>query len=178
MKTVSVSDLLTLPEFQGMNEVQLIHPSNDRKVVPYLYVIGLDYKKGYEVVAYKHRNQQNKVVVGYLYSGECRLDDEYRSGSMCSSIDRVIMSSKKDFSLTKELATLMGGGLHYGKFDTEENENDGTQYLAVGLYEDDYEEVSGILKTLRQVALDIRGIPYNDRGSLKTLEEYEAEISA
>ena len=88
------------------------------------------------------------------------------------------MSSKKDFSLTKELATLMGGGLHYGKFDTEENENDGTQYLAVGLYEDDYEEVSGILKTLRQVALDIRGIPYNDRGSLKTLEEYEAEISA
>lgn len=46
MKTVSVSDLLTLPEFQGMNEVQLIHPSNDRKVAPYLYVIGLDYKKG------------------------------------------------------------------------------------------------------------------------------------
>ena len=177
MISVSFSDILKMPEFKGYNEVQLLHPSMDKKVLPYLYVAGLDYKRGYQVVAFKHRNLQQKVVVGYLWSGEVRSDDDYRNSSMCSAIDRVIMSSKKDFSLTKELSTLMGGGLAYGKFaDTEEDTKE-EDYLSVSLYEDDYREVEQNLIQLRDIALQVRGSPYNSWGSLKTVEEYLEELA-
>lgn len=177
MISISFSDVLTIPEFKGLNEVMLLHPSMDSKVIPYLWEMGLNYKKGYEVVAFKHRNLQNDVVIGYMYSGEIRTDNEFRNSKMCSSIDRVIMSAKRDFSLTKELCTMLGGGLHYGKFqEVEDDDADGTQYLAKDLYEEDYIEVKNQLATLRDVAYNIRGSQYNESGSLKTLEEYIVDL--
>lgn len=172
MINISASDLLLIPELKGIPEVMLIHPSNDAKVLPYLWIMGLNYKRGYEVTCYRHRNLQQQDKVGFLYSGEIRTDDDFRHSAFCSSMDRVVMSAKQDFSLTQELSKMMGGGLHYGKFQDVEEDTDENEYLSVSLYEPDYEDTSRYITDLRNFVISVRGSAYNEYGSLKTHQEY------
>jgi len=172
MISISFSDMLLVDEFKGLREIDLLPVEIDSKVLPYLYEVGMDTNKGYQVVVNKHRNKQNKIVIGFLWAGEIRIDSAFRESPFCSATDRIIMSSKKDFSLTQELCQLQGGGLNYSKFSSEEDERDEKDYLELELYEKDYVEVSSYLKTLEDVIFNVRGSPYNEWGSLKTLEQY------
>lgn len=169
---ISFSDVLLIDEFKGLRELDLLDVKMDSRVLPYLHQLGLNKNDGYEVVAYKHRNLQSKVVVGFMYSGNIRTDEEFRRSKLCTLMDRVIMSSKKDFSLTKELCTMMGGNSSAYSNINEDNEKSEKDYLELDLYEEDYEQVEKQLEQLRSIIKFVRGNPYGNDGSLKREEEY------
>lgn len=172
MISVSFSDVLKIDEFKHLKEIDLLQVSYDAKVLPYLFQLGMDIQQGYQVIAKKHRNLQNNVITGFLYSGEIRLDQEFKHSPFCSVTDRLIMSSKKDFSLTQELCQLQGGGLNYSKFSVADDDTKDDDYLMLDLYEPDYQEVSCYLDSLENIIYQVRGSPNGDSGALKTYEEY------
>lgn len=172
MISISFSDVLMIEEFKGLTEIDLLSVEYDAKVLPYLFQLGMDIQQGYQVIAKKHRNLQNNVITGFLYSGEIRLDQEFKHSPFCSVTDRLIMSSKKDFSLTQELCQLQGGGLNYSKFSVADDDTKDDDYLMLDLYEPDYKEVSDYLDSLENVIYQVRGSPNGDSGALKTHKEY------
>lgn len=67
----------------------------DATVLAHLQRNGMDTDELVEIVFVQHRNLQNKVVSGYRFEGQERLDDEWiHSG--CASMDALIASSKDD----------------------------------------------------------------------------------
>jgi hypothetical protein len=170
MISISFSDVLRIPEFIGMGEMDLIPVEMDAKVLPYLYVMGLNIYTGYEVVVSKHRNLFNEMVTGYRYSGEIRLDKAFQKTVFCTPVDRIVAASQSDLSLARELSMMSGSS--YSSYDSGDGETDPNDYLELGNYENDYEEVSDYLKVLAQVCRDERGSPNGISGALKTHEEY------
>lgn len=172
MINISFSDVLLIDEFKGLRELDLLDVKMDAKALPYLHELGLNKNAGYEIIAHKHRNLQNKVVVGFMYSGDIRQDDNFRKSKFCTLMDRVIMSAKKDFSLTKELCTMMGGSSSAYSNINEDDEKSEKDYLELDLYEDDFEQVLKQLEQMRSIITFARGNPHSESGSLKTNEEY------
>jgi len=169
MINISLNDLLLFPELSSYTEDELLPTYMDIITLPFLHKLGLDTMQGYEFVANNFRTLQDTVILGYHVSGEIRRDDEWRKSPLCSTLDRMIITTKEDISLTRELCSLMNCSLNYKSFDIGEEET-------VIDYEDDceptYEAVSGIMLEMREKLLAVRGSSLGADGGMKTYEEY------
>jgi hypothetical protein len=169
MFQLSCSDILKLDDFAGMNEIQLIHPDNDEKVLNHARTAGMDICGGYEYSASQHKNMAGKVVVGYRLIGELTNTPTFRSSPFCTSEIRTLSHLRRDVSLTQEMVKLSGGCFSYGKSVEEDAESD-REYES--MYEPNWQVLEQQINLLNQIAVDIRGTPYGANGGLKTWYEY------
>lgn len=174
MFVLSCSDLLKLGDFAGMNEVSLIHPKNDEKVLNHARTAGLDVTGGYAYEASQHKNMFGEVVVGYRLIGELRGDAAFRSNPFCTSEVRTLSHLRKDVSLTQEMVKLSGGGFSYGK-NAEEDVETEREYET--MYEENWQALEREIAMLNQLAFDIRGSSYGANGGLKTFYEYQEMLN-
>lgn len=172
MISISMSDILVAPELAGHNEFNLLPVEMDDITLPLLYQLGLDINDGYCIVASKHRNLQNQVVVGYRYVGEIRKDREFKHSPFCSALDRIVAAGD-DVSLKLEMANMLGTTLNYNSFSDEEDDKEATEGLLNDYLQEDYEEVSEQIKTLQKLCDDIRGNPLSSDGMLKNRQEWK-----
>ena len=175
---ISVSDLQVIESFKNLTEFDFLPIENDKYVLPYLREFGMDIRQGYEIIAHKHRNKQNKVVTGYYYSGDIRTDNKWRNSSMCIMEDRIIMTGRKDFSLTQELCKLSGSGgiTFHPDGDEEDALKSPLEALTADMYEPEGDIATEQIKVLNSLVFAIRGSPYNDAGNLKTHQDWMDSI--
>lgn len=153
LKQISYRDILTIPEFKGIREIDLLHPSMDEKVKQYLWEMGIDTRLPIGVTANLHRDLNNKVGVGYLYCGEMRRDREYINSPWCSLVERVSIAYSKDFSLGQELVQLMNR-----TFDAKAlSETDEKEWEEEFQVDEDFEKNSQLIATLLAVRDSVRG---------------------
>ena len=171
MISISFDDLLQFPELKGYCEVLLLPLQMDESVLKCCHQLGMDITKGYEYIPSKMRTLRNTVVTGYRVSGEIRTDREWRNNPLCTLTERIIISTKQDVSLTKELCTLMNSSLDYKSFTDDEDCDDGYKYEEN--YEEDMVEVGNELKVLQDVVNSVRGSSMGASGGMKTFEEYQ-----
>jgi len=174
MFVISCSDLLKLGDFAGMNEVSLIHPKNDEKVLNHARTAGMDITGGYEYQASQHKNMFGKVVVGYRLIGELTNTPSFRSSPFCTPEIRTLSHLRRDVSLTQEMVKLSGGCFSYGK-NAEDDAEDTREYES--LYEPNWQALEKEIAMLNQLAFDIRGTPYGANGGLKSWYEYQEVLN-
>lgn len=175
MKNVSFSDILIIPEFKGLREIDLLEIKQDIKVLPYLFELGIDTKQGYHIEYDTHRNLQGKIVEGYKYVGSIRLDKEFTKSPFCEDIDRIVITSYKDPSLTQELCNIMGSTLNYKAFNVEGE--DGDEVNDSSILENGWESKAKTFATMNSLVDQIRGNPYGEDGCFKTHKEWVSTIS-
>ena len=67
----------------GINEIHLLPRSQDELVKPILYELGIDINKPIYIQAYKHRDMDNNIGIGFRYNGTIRTDREWVNGKHC-----------------------------------------------------------------------------------------------
>lgn len=174
MYVLSVSDLLKLNDFKHLNEVQLIHPDNDEKVLNHARTAGMDICGGYEYSASQHKNMFGKTVVGYRLIGELTNTPSFRASPFCTPEVRTLSHLRKDVSLTQEMVKLSGGGFSYGKTSEEDVE---TEREYETMYEENWQALEREIAMLNQLASDIRGSSYGANGGLKSFYEYQEVLN-
>ena len=169
----SLSDLQLIPELRGMSEFDMIHPKNDSLINKYLAQLGFNTNMPILYVPNKHRNMQNKVVVGYRAVGEITQDREFLNSRFCSPIERVIAASRMDISLTRELSKLMGtSSIDFSNSALNSPLDDYETQGSSEYIESDAEEVASQISVLESIRDSVRGSPYNEYGNLKHTSEY------
>ncbi len=170
MFLISCSDILKLDDFKHLNEVQLIHPDNDEKVLNHARTAGMDITGGYCYEASQHKNMFGKVVVGYRLIGELTNAPSFRASPFCTSEIRTLSHLRRDVSLTQEMVKLSGGCFSYGKSVEADAESD-REYES--MYEPNWQVLEQQINLLNQIAVDIRGTPYGANGGLKSFYEWQ-----
>lgn len=176
MRNISLRDLKLADSLAHLNEVEMIHPSNDALVNSVLESIGFNTKQGVQYVASLHRDMQGKAAVGFQAIGEYNVDPKYRG--FIDTIDRVIVAGLTDISLAKDMAELMGKRYNYKNQDEEDvkknkKPNDPRYYsdsellemgYTSGDEEDEYEEtepdcelITSQINALNEIKIAVRG---------------------
>jgi len=174
MYNISVSDLLKLDDFKHLNEVQLIHPDNDEKVLNHARTAGMDICGGYEYSASQHKNMTDKVVVGYRLIGELTNAPSFRTSPFCTSEIRTLSHLRRDVSLTQEMVKLSGGCFSYGKNTEEDAES---ERECESMYEPNWQALEQQINLLNKIAKDIRGGSMGANGGLKTWYEWQEGVN-
>lgn len=161
-KSVSFRDILRIPRFSGFREMDLLHPSLDESVLPYLYALGIDTRFPLEIDVFLHRDMSNKVDVGYRWCGTMRRDNEFVDSGFCEMIDRVSIAMLQDVSLGLEMCSLMNKTFDYKKASDMSSMSDcrgNDQGLREDLedFDEDYERNSNLIKMLEEVRDSVRG---------------------
>ena len=158
-KPVSMRDVIKCLKHlghEGISEIHLLPKSQDELVKPVLQALGMDTRLGFRIQAYKHRDLDNNVAIGYRYEGTIRTDREWANSKGCSTIERISITAFDDLSLTHELQDLMGGQLDLtsaeGSYDLL-NEDASFRDLIVETYKEDSE----LIKQLNNICKQVRG---------------------
>ena len=157
-KSIAFKDVIKCLNYlghQGINEINLLHPSMDEIVKPILHELGMDKDKGFYVAANKLRTMDNEVVIGYRYVGTIRSDREWINSKACDAIDVVAISSFSDLSLTEQLSELLGKSLTltddmYMAMDEDDS--------IAGHISETYEEDSKLIRELNNICKAVRGV--------------------
>lgn len=151
----------------------MLQIDNDDLMCSYLDQIGIDCEYAIQYIPSRHRNLQGKIVTGFQAVGEIQTNRKFLNSAYCLPIERIAAYGYQDRSLTQELATLSGTQLNHDAFhDCHVVDNVDDPYL--GEYvEKDWKIVEREIKVLTELRDFIRGSPYDDSGSPKTLEQYK-----
>lgn len=154
--TISVSfrDVLTIPEFNKYNEIQLLPVEMDSKVKPYLWQFGMDTKQSFSISAVKHRDLNDKVAIGYRYNGRLRLDKEWTTSKYCDVMQRISATAYYDPSLTVELCNLIGSTTDFNKLDADTDVNEEFPHELIS---EEYLKDKMLIETLNSVVTHVRG---------------------
>lgn len=172
MVSISLSDLQLLDEFKTLPESEMILIKNDEAINKVLYTIGFDVPRfGVIYIPSKHRNLQNKVVIGYRVVGDVRRDDAFKNGPMASLTDRLTISAYKDVSLMKEMA-LLSGLSRNTMAGLEDDLPDDQETLPESQLEPGWKELEQRIQRMVDLRDKLRGPYLNDAGNLKTQSEY------
>ena len=167
-RVLSVSDLLHfVDEFKGMNEVQLIHPDNDKRVLHYLGDLGFDTDYTIYYMPNKHRNLRGEINVGYRLIGELNCNRKFYE--IYSLEEIVACTSYQDLSLTRELCNLSGKDLDYKSFNNGVASEVHHKKFPETEWAEDYLEVKAQINQLQFILEQVRGSYYNEDGSVKGL---------
>lgn len=167
MKTISVTDLKLIPELSHLRMIDFIDPKNDALIAPYLEELGFDLDYPIEYMARQHRNLQGKVVIAYMIAGEISCNEKFLKSAFATAEDRIIAAGYRDLSLAKDMAR----GMHTSR--DIEGEVEGFSPDQANPDEDD---ILMQIKVLDDLLLDVRGDPYKEDGSRKTLGELASEL--
>ena len=170
-RTISFRDLKVVPELQGFNEIEMLHPKMDGIIYNILDNIGFDVQYAVQYFAANHRDLKGKVAVGFMATGEININRKHMNAVYTDNMTRLAASSYTDRSLTVELANLSGTVLDFKAFN-EAGIEEGGKELYEGLIEENWKEVKAEINMLNGLRDRIRGPLYNAAGSPKTFEEY------
>lgn len=163
MKTISVTDLKLIPELSHLRMLDFIDPKNDELIAPYLKVLGFDLEYPLEFKACQHRNLQGKVVIAYLIAGEVECNRAFLTGEFATVEDRIIAAGYSDMSLANQLSSSLSTSREYDSGIVE-----GFPPDLINPNEDD---ILGDIKVLEDLLLEVRGDPFKQDGSRKTLAD-------
>lgn len=171
-RVLSFSDLMLCSQLSHIrNEVELLSIENDDLVASILGQLGFDLDYGVAYIPAKHRNLQNKVLIGYRVIGEISLNRAFINSPLCSLTERLVATAYTDPSLTRLLSTLTGNHVNLKSILEDEVEGEGEE-LPEDMLEPDREYVAAQIKQLEEIRDSIRGSPFNEAGDWRTYEEY------
>lgn len=170
-RVISFRDLRVIPELAQYNEIELLHPSNDKMMAKYLEVLGFNTDAPVQYIPNKHRDVQGNVGVGFRAVGTIAVDSEFLGSHMATMEDRIMATFFKDPSLARELAQMLNTGISFIDADDALSEDDQDEFPEEHI-EPDYEEVSAELKALEILRDSVRGSMMNESGAPKTYAEY------
>lgn len=156
----------------GRNELEFIPLTMDEEMLPYLWEAGIDYNKGYSIVANLLRDPEDKkkFYVGLRYVGEIRTDREFTLSSKCSFFDRIVIAAQdKKFSCFEDLIKLSQSSSSMFSPNLKE---DGENIMACDV-EEDYLQNLEAINSLNFLIQEVRGDSLNKYGNLKNYEEWQ-----
>jgi len=163
MKTVSVTDLMLIPELSHLRMIDFIDPRNDLLIAPYLRLLGFDTDYPVEYIPSQHRNMQGKVVIAYQIVGEIECNERFLSSSFATVEDRIIANGYKDLSLANQMSQALSTSRSYaGESEAFPSDQCNPDEAAI------VEQIN-VLETLLDV---VRPERFKEDGSLKTIVEY------
>lgn len=155
MKAVSFRDVLAIPAFKGVRELDLLAPEFDNKVKEYLHIFGIDTRLPIEIRVAIHRDMHNKVGIGYQYLGEIRQDREFLNSKWCEIVDKVHAAAMQDPSLGREMCELLNKTIDYKSVselpDEEWQSDEGVEV------DPEYERNVALIKQLESIRDIVRG---------------------
>lgn len=169
-KVISAYDLVLADELSHFNQFDLVNPENMDAVNSVLAKLGFNTDKAIHIYAANHRTLQNKVRVGYLFSGEYNLSREHIKGPYSTLEDVMIAASFEDESLASELHSMGHTCPSYGSpsaLDQQIPEREDAEYKA------EEERITAEIKQLEDILFHIRGSQYRRDGSVKTAWDYK-----
>ena len=162
---ISFSDVLKIPEFNGLNQFDLLPRKMDSRVLPYLYLMGADVDKVYSVQACLHRPiGSTKPIMGYRYSLMERTDREWVTSRAASLA--ALIASQTDNELKSDLIRMSSQGMNWDNMRAQAlSEMTASQRKAVAQAErcdkyepePDYEERVAEMMALRSIQEAVRG---------------------
>jgi hypothetical protein len=168
--SISLTDLKLIDCLSHMSERDMMNPANEKVMLKYLHMFGMDCNYGYAYVPSTHRNMQNKVVTSFRVCGDIRCDASFRNGPYASLTDRLVMTAYTDISLTEELGKLVGLSRAYGGMDSEESMK---EFMLDSQLEPEWQSKEENLWRMAAMCESIRGPYFTEAGSLKTKEDYQ-----
>ena len=167
MKCISFQDLLLATTLSSYRELDLLHPSMDDKVADVLKQCGVDINKPVLYTPCKHRTLRNKVVLGFVASGDLSLKDQYRH--LFDVTERIAVAATTDIYLARDMIKMSHTPLITDVERVSDREEDPLDRVEE---EDDYHEVLANIKQLEELRDSLRGSCFNESGGLKTYDEY------
>lgn len=152
----SFDDVRTLEPFCKLTEIDLLHPSSDRLVCPYLHLFGCDLDYPIEITATLHRTVYGKKHLGYRWNGSLRHDNEWINSKLCTMMDRLSVLSFYDASFVMELMQLSGSRVSYSTFSGVEQTSKKFK-LNVDQLSDDWKQVEAEIEQLNRIVKQVRG---------------------
>ena len=172
MKSISFRDLKLVTTLSHLTELDMLHPKNDALVYGVLDNLGFDIEYPILYLANKHRDMRNKVGVGFRAVGEINIQRKHIEAIYTDLTTRLAASAYTDPSMTIELAELAGKTIDIKSFSDGED-SPHAEDVPSDMIEPSYLDVLNQMKLLESIRDNIRGCMYNEKGSPKTLEEYQ-----
>lgn len=157
-KVISFRDLLKFPDLKGFREIDLLHPSMDETIEPFIYALGIDTREPVEYVVNNHRDMSNKTGIGIRVVGEIRRDIGYTNSPLCDLVDRIVVAGIRDKSLGEDMEQLTRQVSNIQSLAEQEG------VAMQELVEDDYLDSLGQIEALQGLITIVRGsnvINYN-----------------
>jgi len=164
-KSISVTDLMLVPELSHLRMLDFINPANTELISPFLKVLGFDLEYPIEFIPCQHRNLQGKVVIAYLIAGDVECNASFLDSVWATPEDRMIVAGYKDTGLAADMAASMTAGRDYGTSGPNEG-------FPPDLTNPDEADILMQVKVLADLLLQVRGSPFKQDGSRATLAEY------
>lgn len=171
MKSISVTDLKVVPELAHLRLIDFINPENDKLIAPYLKALGFDLDFPIEWIPSQHRNMQGKVVIAFRIVGDTECNDKFLSSPFATSEDRMIARGYQDLGLAHDMAKQMTTGRDYGGDGEGQSEKGFPPELTM----DNEDVVKMQIQTLKDLLVIVRGDPFNEDGSRKTIYDYHED---
>lgn len=149
IKLFSSEDILTLPEFAGMNVFDLVKPENDKLIGELMYKVGADNSKDLEIYPCRHRRIDGKLTLNYAYVWFERTDTCWLKNPYSTMAARI--EAQKDGDLKAEMLRLAHDSAKM-QFKDEEVTNERAKYVIVETFEEDKQTI----KSLREILKEIR----------------------
>lgn len=166
MKTISVTDLMLVPELSHLRMLDFIDPKNDALIAPYLKVLGFDLDYPLEYLARQHRNLQGQVVIAYMIAGEIECNEQFLSGPFATVEDRIIVAGYKDLGLANQMSASMSTSREYN--------GGAAEGFPAELSNPDEAAIVEQIAVLETLLASVRPNMMGEDGCLKTLAEYHA----
>lgn len=169
MKAISVYDLQLIPELAHLTVFDMVHPSNDKLVNPFLGIMGFDLDYPLHYTVSQHRTIQNTVKVGYVIRGEVSITREHLTGPWATMDDRVAAAAYTDASFARELCAMM----NRTNFTATRGADSGPhEDFPAELCDPNEERIAGEIQQLEDILLQIRGSQFKEDGNRKMPEDY------
>lgn len=157
MFSISFRDILTIPALKHLREIDLLDPVYDVLTYPFIHAMGIDTVYPVSITVNLHRDLNNKVGVGYRYTGMMRRDREFVNSGFCDIVSRVSIAMAKDKSLGDHLCELLGKTVDFEKAALE-TDIDQLEREPESMCDDaDYVKNNLLIKTLEDVRDCVRG---------------------
>lgn len=157
MKQVSFRDLKRIPELSVFTEFQMLQPSMDCVLLPWIKMFGIDTDYEVEYIPNVHRDLFNKVALGFRAVGEISCNRLDINGPFMDMTDRLVAVAYQDKSLLEELAELSGKVLDYrGDGEMLIDEDNPNLVFPYELREPNYEDMVEMIARLTGVRDRIR----------------------
>jgi len=169
MKSISVTDLKLIPELSHLRMIDFINPANDMLIAPYLKMLGFDLDYPIEYVPSQHRNLQGDVVIAYRIVGDVECNDSFLSGPFATAEDRMMSRGYQDISLANDMAKHLTSGRDYGE------EGHSEKGFPPELVMENEQVVLDQIQVLKELLIAVRGNPFKQDGSRKTIYEHGIE---
>lgn len=167
MKTISVTDLMLVPELSQLRMIDFIDPKNDVLIAPYLKVLGFDLDYPIDFIPSQHRNLQGQIVIAYQIVGEVDINSNFLSSSYATPEDRIIAAGYKDMGLANDMSRSLSTSREY---------SGAVEGFPLELTNPDEAAIIEQLNVLTNLLYEVRPGMYKEDGSLKTITEYHTPV--